>query len=95
MIPKGPVRALTGLSAIPVSDNALPYLFAIIAETTGEDDGERKGSVMTQTLFRLQSSSGLSPASTAAGAASEDSGSVRADVLSHLVGCEERDHRHE
>jgi hypothetical protein len=47
----------------------LPSLFAIIAGTTGEDDGERKGSVMKQTLYRLQSRAGLSSASTAAGAA--------------------------
>ena len=51
----------------------MPSLFAIIAETTGEDDGERKGSVMKQTLYRLQSRDGLSLASTAAGAAGEDS----------------------
>ena len=70
-------------------------IIAIIANITGEDDGERKGSVMKQTLYRLQSRAGLSLASTAAGAAGEDSGSVRADVLSHLVGCEERDRRHE
>jgi hypothetical protein len=73
----------------------LPCPLAIIAKHTGEDDGERKGSVMKQTLYRLQSRAGLSLASTAAGAASEDSGSVRADVLSHLVGCEEREHSHE
>jgi hypothetical protein len=41
MIPTGSVRTRTGLSAIPVSDHALPSLFAIIAETTGEDEGSR------------------------------------------------------
>mgnify|MGYP000967107869 CR=1 FL=1 len=50
---------------------------------------------MNQSLYRLQSRAGLSLASTAAGAASEDSGSVRADVLSHLVGCEKDRQGHE
>ena len=91
----GSVCALTVLSAISVADNAFALPVRHHREDTGEDDGERKGSVMNQSLYRLQSRAGLSLASTAAGAASEDSGSVRADVLSHLVGCEERDHSHE
>ena len=69
----GSVRALTVLSAIPVSITLLAPPLAIIADITGEDDGERKGSVMKQTLYRLQSRAGLSLAITAAGAASEDS----------------------
>jgi len=75
-----------------VSITLLAPPLAIIADITGEDDGERKGSVMKQTLYRLQSRAGLSLASTAAGAASEDSGSVRADVLSRLVGRERDRH---
>jgi hypothetical protein len=78
-VPSGPPPPF---SAISVSYNALALSFSHHRGYTGEDDGERKGSVMKQTLYRLHREAGLSLASTAAGAAGEDSGSVRADVLS-------------